>query len=135
MNEIGSICNALEVDINGKVKKVTRIGKRTESQSRPLKVLVDDIGARRMIKRKAKNLQNHPTLKNVFISSDLTPLQRKQVMEKKNTRKEQVKTQSKQNSKHSHTPQPQSQYQPPINLYKPHSPTNLLSNFHNPKDP
>ena len=68
MNEIGSICNALEVDVNGRVKKVTRIGKKTESQSRPLKVLVDDIGARRMIKRKAKNLQNHPTLKNVFMT-------------------------------------------------------------------
>lgn len=50
---------------------------------------MNDIGAKRMIKRKAKNLQNHPTLKNVFISSDLT-LQSKQVVEKKITRKEQV---------------------------------------------
>lgn len=127
MNEIGSICNALEVDITGKVKKATRIGKKIENQCRPLKVLVNDIGAKRMIKSKAKNLRNHPTLKNVFISSDLTPLERKQVMEKKKTRKEQAKTQSKQNSKHSHTPQPQTQPQPqpphqPLQAPQPHQP-------------
>lgn len=132
MNEIGSICNALEVDVTGKVKKVTRIGKKIENRSRPLKMFMSDIGAKRMIKRKAKNLQNHPTLKNAFISSDLTPLRRKQVMEEKTTRKEEVKTQSKQNSKHSHTPQ--TQPNPPINLHKPHSLINLLNNSHNPKD-
>lgn len=132
MNEIGSICNGPEVDVTGKVKKVIRIGKKIENRSRPLKVFMNDIGAKRMIKRKAKNLQNHPTLKNVFISSDLTPLQRKEVMEEKTKRKEQDKTQSKQNSKHSHTPQ--TQPQPPINLYKPHSLTNLLKNSNNPKD-
>lgn len=33
MHEIGSIGNALEVDVTGKVKKITRIGKKIESKA------------------------------------------------------------------------------------------------------
>ena len=48
------LCNAIEADVTGRVKKVIRIAKGRESYCRPLKVSMIDTGAKKIIESKAK---------------------------------------------------------------------------------
>ena len=45
---------------------------------------VNDAEVKRKIRSKAKNLQNLPTMSQVYIANDLTPIERKLLKEKKN---------------------------------------------------
>ena len=60
MENIANICSAIEADVIGKVKKVMRIGKAKENYCRSLKVSMIDMGAKKMIKSKAKTCKVIP---------------------------------------------------------------------------
>ena len=83
IGEVIDICKALDVDVSSKLEKPTRLGKKTEDQPRPLRVTVNDAEVKRKIRSKAKNLQNLPTMSQVYIANDLTPIERKLLKEKK----------------------------------------------------
>ena len=83
IGEVIDICKALDVDVSRNLEKPTRLGKKNEDQSRPLRVTVNDAEVKRKIRSKAKNLQNLPTLSQVYIANDLTPIERKLLKEKK----------------------------------------------------
>ena len=83
IGEVIDICKALDVDVSSKLEKPTRLGKKTEDQPRPLRVTVNDAEVKRKIRSKAKNLQNLPTMSQVYTANDLTPIERKLLKEKK----------------------------------------------------
>lgn len=82
MGEVIDICKALDADVTRKLEKPTRLGKKNGDQPRQLRVTVTDPEVKRKIRRKAKNLQNLPTLSQIYIANDLTPIERKLLKEK-----------------------------------------------------
>lgn len=59
------------------IDQIFRLGKRTENKSRPLLVRLQDSQARKYILKNAKSLRNSSSYKNVYVSPDLTPKERK----------------------------------------------------------
>ena len=62
-------------DVDGESDGVHRIGRVSGNRSRPIRVILRDISKKGEILRAAKNLRNVPEMKNIFIHSDLTPMQ------------------------------------------------------------
>ena len=60
------------------IRSTYRVGKNQKMSSpRLLKVILPDIETKQIILKKAKDLRNVSTCKNVFINPDLTPFQQK----------------------------------------------------------
>ncbi|MEL7306979.1 MAG: hypothetical protein AAGK05_03335 [Pseudomonadota bacterium] len=68
----------IPLDVDSECVDIHRIGKASGNKSRPIRIILRDIANKGEILRAAKYLRNFPEMKNVFIHSDLTPIQQEQ---------------------------------------------------------
>ena len=63
-------------DISIKITKILRLGKSVENKARPLLIVIDDLSHKEFVVSHSYYLRRHSQYKNVYISTDMTKLQR-----------------------------------------------------------
>ena len=129
--QVDRLLHSIDV-ANPKISRVFRMGRKTNTRPRPIKVFCEDLVTRSTILAKCKNLKNLPSddpHRKVFIRSDLTQLQRNMEYKQRQERKRQDNRNTSQTDNRRGTPRTDNhQYpQPPEGGGPPPRPVNIMN--------